>query len=667
MIFQITKQKIGLAFVLILICTSSMFAQPVNDDPCQAIPIIASSQCISQNYSNVGATNTTIVPPPSCNYYGGGDVWFVTIVPSSGNLVLNFAPGTLSFFHSAVYTATDCNNSFTEIACDANGVGVLPQFNFTGLTPGDLLFIRVWDSYFGPIFPGGLPLNPVEFGTFQLCVVDELVNVGGSSSFYNCSNSPIASNECSSAQFICSFDSLCGSTIGYSSNSWTQLTNNFCGTIENNSFYEFTANSPNLSLNVNVSSPGSGFPCAGGIQLMVFTSSNCGSGQVTPVHCESALFMGTNTVNIANLVPGNNYYLMLDGNGGDLCDYNIGSINGSVSPLYIGEDRYACLGTSTTITATGQNGSVVNWQGPFLNQSTGSSVQFTPTSLGTYTIIADSPGIISGCGLASDTITIEVIEASDIQLSYVCDASTNMVTVTPSGGSSYLWNSNPSLSSSSSVGGTMTFPAPPTGPSIIEVYGQSNALCIDYEQIVIDCSLSLPIEMLGFNGEAQDKGILLNWITLSEQNSSHFELEKSSDLSASFIHLANISAKGHSSSKTSYDYIDMRPNNGLNYYKLIGYDMDGTISSNEIIAVDWGAERVSIFPNPVVDVLKILLPFSGMKEIRVASSDGKLVYSELTSKKTVDIDTRDFTNGVYYLNVKTNDEVTTKKLLIVGN
>ena len=57
-----------------------------------------------------------------------------------------------------------------------------------------------------------------------------------------CTTSIPAANTCDIATSICDFDGYCGNTSSsYSVNSWGSLTNAFCGSIENNSFFSFVA------------------------------------------------------------------------------------------------------------------------------------------------------------------------------------------------------------------------------------------------------------------------------------------------------------------------------------------------------------------------------------------------------------------------------------------
>lgn len=145
--------------VLLLGGTLSSFAQPSNDDPCNAIPLTVGATCSLATFTNAGATATAIADP-NCTFYQGGDVWFSVVVPANGNLQLDAGPGDFTDGGMAVYTGA-CN-ALTEIACDddASVNGAMPYIVITNQIPGSTLFVRFWE-YGGD-----------EFGEFQICAAE---------------------------------------------------------------------------------------------------------------------------------------------------------------------------------------------------------------------------------------------------------------------------------------------------------------------------------------------------------------------------------------------------------------------------------------------------------------------------------------------------------------
>jgi hypothetical protein len=98
----------------------------------------------------------------------------------------------------------------------------------------------------------------------------------------------------------------------------------------------------------------------------------------------------------------------------------------------------------------------------------------------------------------------------------------------------------------------------------------------------------LPINLLEFIGEYESGVNKLKWQTASEDNNSHFTIERSTDLIEwEFVDV--IQADYSNELYKSYEYFDSRfETNAVNYYRLIQTDFDGTktVFENQIISID---------------------------------------------------------------------------------
>jgi hypothetical protein len=99
-------------------------------------------------------------------------------------------------------------------------------------------------------------------------------------------------------------------------------------------------------------------------------------------------------------------------------------------------------------------------------------------------------------------------------------------------------------------------------------------------------------------------GAELNWKTASEQNSSHFELERSGD-GKSFSSIGKLKAAGNSSAAINYSYVDKNPLRGISYYRLKQFDFNGKMTLFDPVSINYElAESESLFniyPNPIVE------------------------------------------------------------------
>jgi hypothetical protein len=111
---------------------------------------------------------------------------------------------------------------------------------------------------------------------------------------------------------------------------------------------------------------------------------------------------------------------------------------------------------------------------------------------------------------------------------------------------------------------------------------------------------SLPVTLLSFAAKPAGDRVQLNWSTTSEQDASHFIVERSADLSE-FTFVDQVSAKGTTDQRQYYGVTDKQPVPGNNYYRLRQVDRDGTFAlSKPVSAVVESAQVVmEVYPNPV--------------------------------------------------------------------
>ncbi len=117
------------------------------DAPCTAGPISAACTGNILTVSNASLTNSSVAAP-SCASYAGSDAWFTTVVPATGTVEWDAIELGLTDMGMSVYSNSGgCSGTFTELQCDdASGLGNMPTIQLTGLTPGQTLYIRLWDK-----------------------------------------------------------------------------------------------------------------------------------------------------------------------------------------------------------------------------------------------------------------------------------------------------------------------------------------------------------------------------------------------------------------------------------------------------------------------------------------------------------------------------------------
>lgn len=125
---------------------------PENDDAAGAINLpVGDTVCETVVFgTNIGATTSVENDTEaSCSSSDpSGDVWFKVMVPFTGELTIEVSASTLDPIIAdtvmEVYSGT--SGALVEIECDDDdGDGLLSRVDLTGLTPGEVLLVRVWE------------------------------------------------------------------------------------------------------------------------------------------------------------------------------------------------------------------------------------------------------------------------------------------------------------------------------------------------------------------------------------------------------------------------------------------------------------------------------------------------------------------------------------------
>lgn len=133
----------------------------------------------------------------------------------------------------------------------------------------------------------------------------------------------------------------------------------------------------------------------------------------------------------------------------------------------------------------------------------------------------------------------------------------------------------------------------------------------------------LPIELLSFTGEALDGVNVLRWITASEQDNDHFELERSAD-GGEWASIASVPGAGASQSTIHYEAKDEHPL-ALGYYRLQQVDYNGASSISGVIALrhQGASAQLALVPNPGSDALTVSLGDARIERVEVFANDGR--------------------------------------------
>lgn len=421
------------------ICVTGL-APPSNDTPCSAyaLPVVTPS-CNFEIYTNLGAGNSSVPTPSGCGGsspfdggYMGGDVWFSVVVPASGQLDIHtlsvdFADGAMALYSGGC-------SGLSLVQCDDDGEpgdGILmPHIYATGLTPGATMFIRVWEY------------DNDANGQFGICV------------------STPDNDDCANAQQICDLNGYGGITSSAytidfpdnmtgtgqngiaNSNPTAPFGQTYTGTspvqIDNNSWLAFTADATTAELFVQVNYCSNG----NGMQMQIFSGNNCTNFTAVSTFLETT---NSQTITATGLIPGNTYYIMVDGFAGDICSYTISATSGVQVVEITTAKTNICIGDTAMLDAqvTGTGSYTYSWSStPSGFTSSSPSVSVSPAQNTLYNV--DITGVCGSVTSASLYLTVNDYPSVNISVSDTSICLNDVVNLNgnPSGGSmpySHSW------------------------------------------------------------------------------------------------------------------------------------------------------------------------------------------------------------------------------------
>jgi hypothetical protein len=186
---------------------------------------------------------------------------------------------------------------------------------------------------------------------------------------------------------------------------------------------------------------------------------------------------------------------------------------------------------------------------------------------------------------------------------------------------------------------------------------------------VFDNTLSsspLPITLVSFTAQnINNQYVSLHWTTAMEENNDHFTIERSSD-GMHFSLITTQKAVGNSTSNQNYSYSDLSPVNGVNFYRLRQYDIDGRMAEFPIVQVEFGLDGLPVvYPNPVVQTVNIASGKELVSAVSLISMDGKEIMSADNSAglQVIKLNLSSISAGVYMLELKTYSKTYYQKIL----
>lgn len=187
----------------------------------------------------------------------------------------------------------------------------------------------------------------------------------------------------------------------------------------------------------------------------------------------------------------------------------------------------------------------------------------------------------------------------------------------------------------------------------------------------------LPVSLVSISALKSIKNIIVNWKTINELNTDHYEIERSLD-GINFARAGTILSKGNSMNGYSYVFTDKDVVKTYSYKKALYYrlhmvDRDGSKKYSTIkkVALDKNESfSISVSPVPFKDKISVVVNTVGESTALIAVNDltGRTILTQnalvVAGNNTITINDLDkLVKGIYVLSVTTNGDTIRLKIV----
>ncbi|MFK7806544.1 MAG: T9SS type A sorting domain-containing protein [Saprospiraceae bacterium] len=171
----------------------------------------------------------------------------------------------------------------------------------------------------------------------------------------------------------------------------------------------------------------------------------------------------------------------------------------------------------------------------------------------------------------------------------------------------------------------------------------------------IDKKEALPVELSYFRGLLSNGNALLIWGTTIQQNNSGFEIQRKTSNGWETIEF--VEGEGTTDVGQKYKYLDEDMEVGMNFYRLIMMDINGSYELSEVVMVEKkkkkGSLGISMYPNPATNTFMV----TNMEgNATIYNATGTVVKILEINQSNQSVDVTDLSEGMYYIEFVQGDE-----------
>lgn len=181
---------------------------------------------------------------------------------------------------------------------------------------------------------------------------------------------------------------------------------------------------------------------------------------------------------------------------------------------------------------------------------------------------------------------------------------------------------------------------------------------------------TLPVQFILFNAKCDGDNIVINFKTAQEQNSSHFNIEKSTD-GIRWVVIGRLPAAGNRNNESSYLFTDTNPVQN-SYYRIAEFDFDRRVQYTSILRSSCDTRDVfKVWPNPVNKIAFINISANNGSPaiIKVFDNKGALIKIQkatlLQGSNQINVDMKKWSGGIYHIVAEWNNGQMKKTVQVV--
>ena len=250
---------------------------------------------------------------------------------------------------------------------------------------------------------------------------------------------------------------------------------------------------------------------------------------------------------------------------------------------------------------------------------------------------------------------------------HVCES--DSIQLHASGGTKYQWGPATGLSNPA-IADPKALPASDTKYGVrvsndLGCYATDSVLV--YSRTNDPSCIALSVKFISFTvKKASESSALIEWITESETNNSHFEIQRTSDFS-SWKTVGTVKGAGNTNQLSNYNFTDEGLTEEKYYYRIKQIDYSGNSSLSKVESVIFNNAIIQVIPTyaSVGSAIKIMNPSEIKLSITIYDMSGKSFSENIESDKSItEIYSDRLAQGMYIIRVSYADGVLNQKIIL---